>query len=89
MTVTVEGGTLTKQEIDLYKARAEQLYKGTTILHIKIDGDYVELDYYRPPIQRIRRITGYLTGTVDRWNNAKRAELHDRVMHNTIEDFLD
>jgi anaerobic ribonucleoside-triphosphate reductase len=31
--------------------------------------------------ERIRRITGYLTGTVDRWNNAKRAEEHDRVNH--------
>lgn len=31
--------------------------------------------------ERIRRITGYLVGTVDRWNNAKRAEEHDRVKH--------
>ena len=31
--------------------------------------------------QRIRRITGYLVGTVDRFNNAKRAEEHDRVKH--------
>lgn len=31
--------------------------------------------------ERIRRVTGYLTGTVDRWNDAKRAELHDRVKH--------
>lgn len=30
---------------------------------------------------RIRRITGYLVGTVDRFNNAKRAEVHDRVKH--------
>jgi anaerobic ribonucleoside-triphosphate reductase len=30
---------------------------------------------------RIRRITGYLVGTVDRWNNAKRAEESDRVKH--------
>lgn len=30
---------------------------------------------------RIRRITGYLVGTVDRWNNAKRAEERDRVKH--------
>ena len=33
------------------------------------------------PFQRIRRITGYLTGTVDTWNNAKKAELADRVQH--------
>lgn len=34
------------------------------------------------PFERIRRITGYLVGTVDRFNDAKRAEVHDRVKHN-------
>ena len=34
-----------------------------------------------PKFERIRRITGYLVGTIDRWNNAKRAEEHDRVKH--------
>lgn len=33
------------------------------------------------PIWRVRRITGYLTGSVDRWNSAKQAELKDRVKH--------
>lgn len=33
--------------------------------------------------ERIRRITGYLVGTMDRWNNAKTAEERDRVKHNT------
>ena len=31
--------------------------------------------------ERIRRITGYLVGTLDRWNNAKKAEEKDRVKH--------
>lgn len=31
--------------------------------------------------ERIRRVTGYLTTVVDRWNNAKRAEEADRVKH--------
>ena len=31
--------------------------------------------------ERIRRITGYLVGTVDRFNNAKRAEVNARVKH--------
>ena len=31
--------------------------------------------------ERIRRITGYLVGTVARFNNAKRAEVRDRVKH--------
>lgn len=33
------------------------------------------------PFERIRRITGYLVGTLDRFNNAKRAEERDRVKH--------
>ena len=35
--------------------------------------------------ERIRRITGYLVGTVDRFNNGKRAEERDRVKHGTKE----
>lgn len=31
--------------------------------------------------ERVRRITGYLVGTLDRFNNAKRSEEHDRVKH--------
>lgn len=34
-----------------------------------------------PNFERIRRITGYLVGTLDRFNNGKRAEEHDRVKH--------
>ena len=37
---------------------------------------------------RIRRITGYLVGTVERFNNGKRAEERDRVKHST-EGLLD
>ena len=33
--------------------------------------------------ERIRRITGYLVGTLDRFNNAKKAEVNDRVKHAT------
>ncbi len=32
-------------------------------------------------IDKLQRITGYLVGTTDRWNKAKLAELHDRVVH--------
>lgn len=31
--------------------------------------------------ERIRRVTGYLVGTLDRFNNGKRAEVRDRVKH--------
>ena len=35
--------------------------------------------------ERIRRITGYLVGTLDRFNNAKQAEERDRVKHARME----
>lgn len=38
------------------------------------------------PFQRIRRITGYLVGTLDRFNNAKRAEERDRVKHSILQN---
>lgn len=36
--------------------------------------------------QRIRRITGYLVGSMDRWNDGKKAEERDRVKHIKIGD---
>ena len=48
-----------------------------------VDGEYVNVSYKLEPVsfERVRRITGYLVGTTDRWNNAKRAEERDRVKH--------
>lgn len=39
--------------------------------------------------ERIRRITGYLVGTLDRFNNAKRAEEHDRIKHSVGTQHVD
>lgn len=52
-------------------------------LDVLIDGEDVDLDfsYAVVPFERIRRITGYLTGDVSSWNDAKTAELADRVKH--------
>ena len=41
-----------------------------------------EKDHNQVSFERIRRITGYLVGTLDRFNNAKRSEVNDRVKHN-------
>ena len=38
---------------------------------------------------RIRRITGYLVGTLDRFNNAKKAEVNDRVKHSVDNGYTD
>jgi len=82
-TVHVTNGTLEQTEIQAYIDRATQKYGvEPTHIDIKVCGDEVELEYQLGrPFQRIRRITGYLVGTVDRFNNAKRAEEHDRVKH--------
>ena len=83
-TVTVTNGTLSQEEINAYIARATKKY-GVEPLHmdIKVCGDEVELNYDLGvrPFHRIRRITGYLVGTLDRFNNAKRCEERDRVKH--------
>lgn len=52
-------------------------------LSVEVDGEYVNLNYRFEPVafERIRRITGYLSGTLDRFNNAKKAEVADRVVH--------
>jgi hypothetical protein len=85
MQVTVTGGTLSKRELDKYIQRAIDVNPGRylTGLDINIDGDYVDLTYHfgAVPFQRIRRITGYLVGTMDRFNNAKKSEVEDRVKH--------
>jgi len=82
--VNVKNGTMEPQEINAYIARATEKYGSAPLqIDITIDGDEVELDYtFEPrPFHRIRRITGYLVGTLDRFNNAKRCEEQDRVKH--------
>ncbi len=55
-------------------------YSGIIEGHVcpKCGRDERESEYH---FEKIRRITGYLVGTVDRFNNAKAAEEHDRVKH--------
>jgi len=83
--ITVIGGELDPSEISNYVKYVSDKNPGRTIesLQIEIDGDYANLTYNLDPVpfERIRRITGYLVGTTSRWNNAKRAEEHDRVKH--------
>ena len=58
-------------------------------LAVNIDGDYADLNYEfeKVPFERIRRITGYLVGTMDNWNDAKAAEEAVRVKHDVSSGF--
>lgn len=83
--IQITGGTMPQEEINAYITRGKEKYPDKTItgMDVSIDGDYVDIHYHFEPVsfERIRRITGYLVGTTDRWNNAKRAEERDRVKH--------
>lgn len=86
MTYTVDGGTMDEREVNEYVRMIQEKYPDKVIkeINFKIDGDYVDMNYTfdEVPFERIRRITGYLVGTLDRFNNAKRQEVEDRVKHN-------
>lgn len=79
-------GSISKEEEEYYKKYISDKYPQVKKATVTVDGDYVDLDFDVPEIkfQRIARITGYLTTTVDRWNDAKKAELADRVKHMKI-----
>lgn len=82
--VNVTGGVLDDRERDAYLERAAKLYgRKPDIMDVRLDGDFVDLSYHYKarPFHRIRRITGYLVGTLDRFNDAKRAEERERVKH--------
>ena len=77
-------GNAPLNEQQAYVAYLEKKYnRKLKTLDIHLDGDYAELNYeFEPvPFERIRRITGYLVGTMDQWNTAKAAEERDRVKH--------
>ena len=85
MKIRVIGDPLPEEEIEEYKKYVRDKHPNMKIaeLVIEADGDFVDLTCYTEaaPFERIRRITGYLVGTLDRFNDAKRAEVEDRVKH--------
>ena len=75
-------GALHPSQLAAIQQRADRL--GATDVYVDpIPGsDELGVRYVRRrPFERIRRITGYLVGTLDRFNDAKRAEERDRVRH--------
>lgn len=77
-------GNVSPQEQQAYVDYLEKKYnRKLKSLDITIDGEFADLHYQfeHVPFERIRRITGYLVGTMAQWNNAKSAEEADRVKH--------
>ena len=89
MSVAITGNATARESL-AYVGYLEKKYnRKLKTLDINLDGDYADLHYEfeKAPFERIRRSTGYLVGTMDQWNDAKRAEEHDRVKHDTGSGF--
>lgn len=83
--------TLPQEEIEAYKKYVKEKYPTDVIdeLILTFDNEgYVNMEIHKHsiPIERVRRITGYLVGTLDRFNDGKRAEERDRVKHGVTND---
>lgn len=85
MKINVIGGNIPQQEIAAYIDYGRKKYSDRIIkeMTVSIDGDYADLkfEFDDIPFDRIRRITGYLVGNLDRFNNGKRAEERERIKH--------
>lgn len=89
MKISISNGNISdypKEEIQEYVKLIKEKYKDEIIDEIIFtfgDDGYVNIETHKhsTPFNRIRRITGYLVGTLERFNNGKRAEERDRVKH--------
>ena len=93
MKISLKNGdisTIPEEELAAYKKYVMDKYPDEIIDEIILEFDsegYVNIETHKHanPFIRIRRITGYLVGTLDRFNNGKRAEEADRVKHTLTE----
>ena len=82
-----EGTSLPAEEIEQYVKRGKEQYGESLYrIYLEVPEDCqedikIEYVYHQQKFQRLRRITGYLVGSLDRWNDGKRAEERDRVKH--------
>ena len=93
MKISLKNGDISsipEEELAAYKKYIMDKYPDEIIDEIILEFDsegYVNIETHKHanPFIRIRRITGYLVGTLDRFNNGKRAEEADRVKHTVTE----
>ena len=89
MSAVVTGNVSLEEGKDYVDYLEKKYNRKLKKLAVNIDGDYADLNYEfeKVPFERIRRITGYLVGTMDHWNDAKAAEEADRVKHDVSGGF--
>lgn len=88
-TATIDGiyvtasEELSEEELHAYVTDLREHYLLAKSMRFELDGEYVNVEVHSKnrPFERIRRISGYLVGSLDKWNDAKRAEEADRVKH--------
>lgn len=93
MKVEVIGGKISDEEKLAYVNHVlKKVGNSDTIqrIIIKPDGEFVDLEWHFAPVpfDRIHRITGYLVGTLNRFNDGKRAEVAERVHHGFDDDYF-
>ena len=85
VVVEVTGAEIPEEaEVQAYIDRAKEKFGVAPLsMSVEVVDDEVNLNYSFPAVNftRLRRITGYLVGDLNRWNNGKRAEERDRVKH--------
>ena len=93
ITVEVYNTELTEEEIKLYIDRARLARPSAKLLKIAlvVDGEDVDItsEYEETPFERIRRITGYLVGRLNRTSPGKEAEIADRTANDIDRDLAD
>ena len=90
MIIEVKGEEMCQEEQQAYAKMMQDKHPSWDIkkLTLTIDGEFVDVktEYDEViPFERIRRITGYLVGSLNRFNDGKRAEERDRVKHGITE----
>ena len=91
MSISITGNIDEKEKSAYVDYLQKKYNRKLESLDVTVDGEFVDLHYKFEPIgfERIRRITGYLVGTMDNWNSAKAAEESDRVKHSVTADTME
>ena len=74
---------LTNKEISKIISHLHSNYGDVENVRVNVNNGKLRVKFDVPakPVEHIRRITGYLVGTLDRFNDGKKAEERDRVKH--------